>query len=575
MNKLNVVSLSLPVTSAILVSGFGSITPVASQEVPYSSTATTKIEEISEYSSLPQWSSIPNNSNTSFTNSSTSENLIQIEEYNQENLTFESFTGVRDLQDIQKTDWAYGALARLTEKYDCLAGFDNNFTRGDTLTRYEFAAALNSCLQTMENLVANDLPTEEELSELRRLTTEFEQELLNVQTEADNLEQRIAFLEDHNFSTTTILRGSVDFIAASAFGDQKAVPSGSIATEELSDEFTFSSRVRLNFETSFTGKDLLRTRIEAGNINAFGSGVTGTQMTFLGAGTNTGNNVRLGQIFYRFPLGNKGNAYIAGARQSASAFIPTLNRASTISLFGFNNPLYDIGFGAGAGVYYQFSDSIGAGVAYYSGSSDNPGLGRGLFNGDYSVLGQVTFTPDDKLGISFTYAHFFSPQPGSTNNITSFTGSQFAQFPFGEDTATSSDNFNVAVSYRVGDRLELGGWLGHIDAIAESSPTNSGLNGSRGANADIWTWALTASYSDLGKLGSKLSFILGMPPKLTDSEISNRQDEDTSLHLELSYNYPLTEQISVTPGVLAITNPEHNRENDAIVIGLLQMTFRF
>ena len=62
------------------------------------------------------------------------------------------------------------------------------------------------------------------------------------------------------------------------------------------------------------------------------------------------------------------------------------------------------------------------------------------------------------------------------------------------------------------------------------------------ANANIWTWALTASYTDLGKLGSKLSLILGMPPKLTSNDISSRQDEDTSLHLEVSYNYPLTEK---------------------------------
>ncbi|MEM6613860.1 MAG: iron uptake porin [Cyanobacteria bacterium P01_C01_bin.72] len=489
----------------------------------------------------------------------------------------QSFNKVSDLKDVSPTDWYYNSLLRLIERYGCFAGFDDNTFRGErSLTRYEFAAALNSCLESIENLVTEeDLPTITEATELNRLTAEFESELSAVQDKTDRLEQKITLLEEQNFSATTILRGQVDLVLASAFGDKKAVPSGETPTENLADEITFSHRTRLNFETSFTGKDLLRTRIEAGNSNAFGSGVTGTQMTFLGVSTNTNNNVRIGQIFYRFPLGEKGNAYIAGARQSASAFVPTLNRASTISLFGFNNPLYDLGFGAGGGVYYQFSDLLGAGLTYFSGSTSVPEPGKGFFNGDYSALGQVTFTPSDNLGISFTYAHFFSPEPGATNNVTSFTGSQFAQLPFGGNTATASDNFNLALSYQVSDRLEIGGWLGYINATAKSSPADSGFLDLSDANADIWTGAITASYNDLGKLGSKLSAIVGVPPKLTSNDLPDRQDNDTTIHIELSYNYPLTERISLKPGILILTNPEHNSDNNSIAIGLLQTTFSF
>lgn len=370
---------------------------------------------------------------------------------------------------------------------------------------------------------------------------------------------------------------------ASAFGDKKAVSTGETPTEDLDSVVTFGARTRLNFDTSFTGRDLLRTRLEASNLSGYGAGVTGTQMTFLGVASNTGNNVRIGQIFYRFPIGDKGQAYIAGARQSSSAFIPLLNRANTISLFGFNNPLYDLGFGAGGGAYYQFTDLIGAGVTYYAGSPNNPEPSKGLFNGDYSVLSQITLTPSDNFGISFTYAHFFTPVPRLTTNLTGFTGSLFAQLPFGLETATASDNFNISLSYQVSDRLELGGWVGYINAKAKSSPADRELGsdivfeleGSQGAKADIWTAALTASYNDIGKLGSKLSFILGLPPKLTNNDIPDREDKDTSLHLELSYNYPLTEKISLTPGILTITSPEHNDKNGAIVIGLMRTTFRF
>ena len=508
--------------------------------------------------------------------------LVQIEQYNlqnQENLALEPLTKVSDLRDIKPTDWSYRALEKLINRYRCFSGYEDRTFRGDRdISRYEFAAALNRCLQKMEEIAIARLPeyfTEEGLADLERLIKEFEQELISVQTKTDQLEDRIAFLEEHNFSTTSILRGEVAFQLANAFGDKKAVPSGQTPTEDLDSVVTFGARTRLNFETSFSGRDLLRTRLEASNLNGYGSGVTGTQMTFMGVASNTGNNVRLGQIFYRFPIGDKGQAYVAGARQSASAFIPLLNGASTVSLFGFNNALFDLGFGAGGGVYYQFNDLLGAGVTYYSGSPSNPESSRGFFNGDYSALGQVTLTPSDDLGVSFTYAHFFTPEPGATNNVTGFTGSLFAQFPFGTEAATASDNFNMSFSYQASDRLQLGGWVGYINAVAKSSATEDSLNISAGDNADIWTAALTASYSDLGKLGSKLSFILGLPPKLTNNDVRDREDEDTSLHVELTYNYPLTEKISLTPGVFAITNPEHNSENDTIIIGLMRTTFRF
>jgi Carbohydrate-selective porin, OprB family len=96
-----------------------------------------------------------------------------------------------------------------------------------------------------------------------------------------------------------------------------------------------------------------------------------------------------------------------------------------------------------------------------------------------------------------------------------------------------------------------------------------------GASANIWSWAVTAVVPDLGKLGSQLNFVFGMPPKVTSNDVSSRLDRDTSLHFELSYRYPLTNNIFLTPGVLLIVNPEHNAANDSIWIGLLRTTFTF
>lgn len=65
-------------------------------------------------------------------------------------------TNVNQLRDVAPTDWAYEALSSLVERYGCISGFPNQTYRGSQpLSRYEFAAGLNSCLNQIERLIAS------------------------------------------------------------------------------------------------------------------------------------------------------------------------------------------------------------------------------------------------------------------------------------------------------------------------------------------------------------------------------------------------------------------------------------
>lgn len=56
-------------------------------------------------------------------------------------------TSVSQLSDVQPTDWAFQALQSLVKRYGCIAGYPDGTYRGNrALTRYEFAAGLNACL---------------------------------------------------------------------------------------------------------------------------------------------------------------------------------------------------------------------------------------------------------------------------------------------------------------------------------------------------------------------------------------------------------------------------------------------
>ncbi|MGC8712837.1 MAG: carbohydrate porin [Leptodesmis sp.] len=47
------------------------------------------------------------------------------------------------------------------------------------------------------------------------------------------------------------------------------------------------------------------------------------------------------------------------------------------------------------------------------------------------------------------------------------------------------------------------------------------------------------------------------------------------MHVEAFYRWRLTDNISLTPGVLVLFNPVQTNSSDTIVIGVLRTTFTF
>ncbi len=198
-------------------------------------------------------------------------------------------TSVSQLSDVKPTDWAFQALQSLVERYGCIAGYPNQTYRGNrALTRYEFAAGLNACLDQINQLIATstaDLVKKEDLATLQKLQEEYSVELQTVRGQVDALEARSATLESQQFSTTTQLRGEAIFVLAGAFGSDRAINTDAQnrgdTKPELDENVIFADRVRLNFDSSFTGKDRLRVRLQARNITSFNTAVTGTNQTRL------------------------------------------------------------------------------------------------------------------------------------------------------------------------------------------------------------------------------------------------------------------------------------------------------
>jgi len=500
-------------------------------------------------------------------------NLKHKNQYISQPPALEEIYNVHQLRDIAPNDWAYEALRNLVERYRCISGFpDTSFRGNKTMSRHEFATALNTCLLKISHLIDNNASLLEDLQVIKRLQAEFAAEIQMITGRLDKLENQVAFAENHQFSTTTVLRGAVDFNLSNAFGQDKAVLPGNNPGPKLNTQLALSARAITTLDTSFTGRDKLRIVLQEGNVNNLGYRVTGTDMTLLAGSTNTTGKFKTSTIFYQFPLGNSAIVALAPAADFPTRVFPVLNPVFSISNFGSQSPVHSYASGAGGVVYYNITNELSAGVSYLTATAQNVEQG---VNGQYSILTQITYTPTKKLGLAFTYGRYYAPSPLRTVNVTGSEGSQYAEYPFGANTPTSSNDFGVQFTYKFTNQLTVGGWISYFNPTSQGSPTVSGVNGLQGATADIWSCALTASLIDLGKLGTQLSFIVGMPPKVTRNDILSRQDQDTPLHFELSYRYPLNDHIFITPGFILILNPESNSANPSIGIGLVRTTFTF
>ncbi|QFS50243.1 iron uptake porin [Nostoc sphaeroides] len=493
-------------------------------------------------------------------------------------------TSVSQLSDVKPTDWAFQALQSLVERYGCIAGYPNQTYRGNrALTRYEFAAGLNACLDQINQLIATstaDLVKKEDLATLQKLQEEYTAELQTVRGQVDALEARNATLESQQFSTTTQLRGEAIFALAGAFGSDRAINTDAQnrgdTRPELDENVIFADRVRLNFDSSFTGKDRLRVRLQARNITSFNTAVTGTNQTRLGFDVNESNDVSVSALFYRFPLSDSTTFNIATEGLEYIDEVPVLSRnfdssgSGAVSRFGRYNPIYRAAEGPGIIINQKFNDALTltAGYVVPSGVGNDPANGRGIFNGSYSALGQLTFQPTSELSLAFTYVNAYYTD-GS--GVTGSTGTAFANNPF-NGARTSVNNYSVTGNYKLSSKFTITAWGSYANAQAENTAVAR-------SNAEIWNWAVQLGFPDLGREGNFGGIVFGVPPYVADNQFVNgnnrRQDDDISYHLEAFYRYKLNDNIAITPGLITILNPEGNSNNSNIYVGVVRTTFTF
>jgi Carbohydrate-selective porin, OprB family/S-layer homology domain len=525
-------------------------------------------------------------------------------------------TSVSQLSDVKPTDWAFQALQSLVERYGCIAGYPDKTYRGNrALTRYEFAAGLNACLDRVNELIAAataDLVKKEDLATLQKLQEEFAAELATLRGRVDSLEARTATLEKQQFSTTTKLRGEAIFAAVGGFGGAPNSDDGNI---------TFVNRVRLNLQTSFSGKDLLITGLQAYNFGGspFGAGSLQEALfpgnAFLTSGmtklsfepqfpgfdvkTLSGvgaNSLNLYKLLYVFPAPVKNVTLFAGTAAEVTDAFPTIlpfygEGSESISRFGGLNPVLRVsggtsqtGLASAAGFIWQFNDKIDLRALYGSVNANLPGtapdilpgvsgtpLGSGVFNGSSIVSAQLTVKPLPGLDIGLNYANSYHKINILGTGLATFSGAALGQVPVG--TPVQLNSVGATVAWRITPTITLAGYGAYIFTKAQSSTVT--------ASSNFSSWMAGVHFKDVLSQGSTAGIMFGQPLYRVEASGAAQLTNDpgvirrTPYHLEAYYRYQLNDNISITPGFFMLFNPEGDDSNDTTTIGVVRTTFTF
>ena len=457
----------------------------------------------------------------------------------------EQVTSINQFSDVRPTDWAYQALENLVQRYGCVAGYPNGTYKGSqSMTRFEAAALLNACLDRVTEVT----------DELQRLMAEFKVELGVLKGRVDGLEAKVGELEATQFSTTTKLKGEVNFMLGGVPG-LETNKGGNVGNT------AFNYDLRLNFDTSFTGKDLLRTRLRSGNFNSdpFGSS---SSLFKLDKAESTDNSVTIDRLYYQFPV-SKSVTLTAGplVRNTEMAWVPSAYKSEILDFFAVAGApgVYNKATGAGVGAQWKQPTKKGqggfvAGINYVAQNGDNSDTGVFNADGALNLLAQVGYrAPQWGVAVGYRYGTE-GTRPRSYNGLLGANGT----------LAAGQESNNVAVNAYW--QPQQSGWVPSVSAGYGYNGV-SGTPGSSGAtNSDSWYAGL--QWSDVFAKGNAAGIAYGQAPSADVTGVS-----DASI-LEIFYRFRVTDNIAITPALFYVDNNQRY-QNSSKWGGVVQTKFTF
>lgn len=451
--------------------------------------------------------------------------------------TQDQITSVSQFSDVRSTDWAYQALSNLVDRYGCVSGYPGGvFTGGRSLTRFEAAVLLNACLDRVTEVT----------DEIKRLQTEFSQELSVINRRVSDLEDQVDTIESQQFSTTTRLRGEATFTVGGV--EDYETKAGDVANT------AFNYDLRLNLDTSFTGSDLLRARLRSSNFSPdpFGS----SNSLFSLERADGDDSFAIDRLYYQFPVLGDSATVVVGAqvRNSEMAWIPTAYNSDILTFFQTAGVpgVFNRATGTGLGVMWsEGSTGFVASANYVAENGQNSQEGLFDESSGINLLAQIGYRGQNwGLGLGYRYG---------TENTGIVTYNSLNGYPSVLGPGDRSNSYSVN-----------GYWQPQQSGLLPSVSAGYGwsdISGSAGYVTDSDSWYVGLQWSDVLVDGNSAGVAVGQAPA------SEGLDKPTML--EIFYSYRVSDSVTITPALVYVSDNQRLNGDSSNWGGLIQTKFRF
>ena len=318
----------------------------------------------------------------------------------------------------------------------------------------------------------------------------------------------------------------------------------------------------------------------------------GVSLNKLDTAAPGGNILEVDRLYYRFPVGDNLTVQAGPLTRNTEmmGYKPSVyGKGGTKLLDFFGGSLGTPGVwnketGGGFGLIYSNKNSVEKGDAFFtiaanyvadSGEANDSNPNSGGFmtdNSEGNITSQIAFG-NKKWGIAAGYRY---GQCGAKFR----TATEYAKSnKFHQSCTTSGDERSDADSHSVSLNAfwqpEESGWIPSISAGVGKSYLNGDFNYN---NAEKFaSWMIGLQWSDVFLEGNDLGIAVGQPQFVVSRDRGT--PDDGNYAMELWYQYEVTDNISVTPGIYWLSRPygELTPSDKSIGIfgGVVQTVFKF
>jgi len=377
-----------------------------------------------------------------------------------------------------------------------------------------------------------------------------------IDARVDGVEAQVGELMAGAFSSTTTMSGKAAFVVGTVDDDAQVDP---VTGESNQDEITFNYMYQLNMNTSFTGDDLLYTRIKSGNFTKNGRFADKPNGEYLSAANSNSDALKVDKIWYQFPVGDSVTVWVGPKIENYYML------ASAPSIYKPVTKQFALGGNAST---YGSSTKPGFGAAWTQ-QVDDSSDGRFAVSFNYTGMGgtdpSAGLLDDDSTEFFLSKVEYGTPQwQVSAALAKKSNGSGYDGYYHTTEGKHYSDDL-TSVGLRAYWRPDETGTLPEVQLGYDTATVDDAdLNHPDEMNA----WMIGLGWKDLFIDGNRAGLAFGSRQAATSYDGSGSDPAEDNFVWEAYYTFKVNDGVSITPAVFGGSDVEADGKdvNGAVVL---------